>query len=88
MGQIGSKLEVVSKFRAPMNGGQSGIGLPHSTTLTRGIASHSFREVVECGSPMPLLLLQSASTFPFIGAILRQFRIFEELRLLTAAATP
>src|SRR5262245_54246612 len=33
---------------------KSGIGLPHSTTLSRRIARHSFREVVECGSPMPL----------------------------------
>jgi hypothetical protein len=39
---------------------KSGMGLPHSTTLARSIAPHSFREVVECGSPMPLL-------FPFPG---------------------
>jgi hypothetical protein len=30
---------------------KSGIGLPHSTTLARITACHSFREVVECGSP-------------------------------------
>ena len=30
------------------------MGLPRSTTLSRPIARHSFREVVECGSPMPL----------------------------------
>jgi hypothetical protein len=33
---------------------KSGIGLPHSTTLARITARHGFREVVECGSPMPL----------------------------------
>jgi hypothetical protein len=33
---------------------ESGIGLPHSTTLARIRACHSFREVEECGSPMPL----------------------------------
>jgi hypothetical protein len=33
---------------------ESGIGLPHSTTLARAIARYYFREVVECGSPMPL----------------------------------
>jgi hypothetical protein len=35
-------------------GNKSGIGLPHSTTLARSIAPRFFREVVECGSPMPL----------------------------------
>ena len=39
------------------NAGQSGIGLPHSTTLARLRACYFFREVVECGSPMPLSLL-------------------------------
>jgi len=33
---------------------ESGIGLPHSTTLARILACHSFREVVEFGSSMPL----------------------------------
>jgi hypothetical protein len=33
---------------------KSGTGLPHSTTLARITACHSFREVVGCGSPMPL----------------------------------
>ena len=33
---------------------KSGIGPLHSTTLARSIAHHSLREVVECGSPMPL----------------------------------
>jgi hypothetical protein len=33
---------------------QSGIGLPHSRTLSRFLARQSIREVLECGSPMPL----------------------------------
>ena len=33
---------------------ESGIGLPHSKTLPRWTAGYSFREVLECGSPMPL----------------------------------
>jgi hypothetical protein len=36
---------------------KSGIGLPHSKTLPRWIARLFFREVVECGSPMPLSFL-------------------------------
>jgi hypothetical protein len=36
--------------------GKSGIGLPHSKTLARISAGHFVREVVECGSPMPLSL--------------------------------
>jgi hypothetical protein len=35
---------------------QSGMGLPHSTTLARRIACHAYGEVMECGSPMPILL--------------------------------
>jgi hypothetical protein len=33
---------------------ESGIGLPHSKRLPRRLARHSFHEVLECGSPMPL----------------------------------
>jgi hypothetical protein len=33
---------------------ESGIGLPHSKTLTRIPKRHELREVLECGSPMPL----------------------------------
>jgi hypothetical protein len=33
---------------------ESGIGPPHSKTLSRPIAALSFREVLECGGPMPL----------------------------------
>jgi len=33
---------------------QSGMGLPHSKTPARFLACHSVREVLECGSPMPL----------------------------------
>jgi hypothetical protein len=40
---------------------KSGIGLPHSMTLARVRACHWVREVVECGSPMPLLLLEEVS---------------------------
>jgi hypothetical protein len=49
----------------PTNGGQSGRGQPHSKTLLRRIACHFFREVVECGSPMPLSLLPCAPAAPF-----------------------
>jgi hypothetical protein len=38
---------------------KSGEGLPHSKTLARLRARYSYREVVECGSPMPLLRLDS-----------------------------
>jgi hypothetical protein len=30
------------------------MGLPHSKTLARSIGRHYVRQVVECGSPMPL----------------------------------
>jgi hypothetical protein len=33
---------------------QSGMGLPHSTTLARHLTRNIFRKVLECGSPMPL----------------------------------
>jgi len=33
---------------------KSGMGLPHSTTLSRIRVCRSFRQVVERGSPMPL----------------------------------
>jgi hypothetical protein len=33
---------------------ESGRGQPHSKTLSRRIARHSFREVLECGCPLPL----------------------------------
>jgi hypothetical protein len=39
---------------AELYGSESGMGLPYSKTLPRRIARHSFREVLECGSPMPL----------------------------------
>jgi len=35
------------------------MGLPHSTTLSRRIARHFIREVVECGCPLPLYLHSS-----------------------------
>ena len=33
---------------------ESGRGQPHSKTLSRRIARPSFREVLECGCPLPL----------------------------------
>jgi len=39
---------------------ESGMGLPHSKTLSRRIARHSLREVLECGCPLPLWA-------PFVG---------------------
>src|SRR6266850_5467967 len=33
---------------------ESGRGQPHSKTLSRWIARYSFREVLECGCPLPL----------------------------------
>jgi len=35
---------------------ESGIGLPHSKTLTRPTARNDLRKVLECGSPMPLFV--------------------------------
>jgi hypothetical protein len=35
-------------------GNESGRGQPHSKTLSRRNARHSFREVLECGYPLPL----------------------------------
>jgi hypothetical protein len=66
----GGKVERFGEIRLPKNRGQSGIGLPHSKTLARSIAPHSFREVLECGSPLPLLSLRSAITFLFVGLML------------------
>jgi hypothetical protein len=42
------------------NGDESGRGQPHSKTLARRIARDSFREVLECGCPLPLLKVCSA----------------------------
>jgi hypothetical protein len=35
---------------------KSGRGQPHSKTLSRRIARPSFREVLECGCPLPLCI--------------------------------
>jgi len=35
------------------------MGLPHSKTLSRLQKRHYFRQVLECGSPMPLSLMMS-----------------------------
>jgi hypothetical protein len=37
------------------------MGLPHSTTLARIAGCRSVREIVECGSPMPLLTQETIS---------------------------
>jgi hypothetical protein len=64
-----------------MNGTQSGRGLPHSKTLARRIARPSFREVLECGSPMPISLLPYARVAAFLCLIPLYFGV-----LLTLAA--
>src|SRR6266850_6692330 len=59
----------VADFRLPTNEGQSGRGQPHSKTLSRGIARRSFREVLECGCPLPLSLRSSAGTVSFVRVL-------------------
>jgi hypothetical protein len=53
-GRAGSRRAEGLVERMPQSSRESGMGLPHSTTLSRAIARLSFREVVECGSPMAL----------------------------------
>ena len=67
-----------------MNGSQSGIGLPHSTTSRKEWGAMLRASVVEYGSPMPLFVLQSAIIFPFIGIMLLRLGV---LVLLASAAT-
>jgi hypothetical protein len=55
--------------RLPTNGGQSGGGQPHSKTLPRWTARLSFREVLECGCPLPLSPLLSRVA-PFLSHML------------------
>ncbi len=38
---------------------KSGRGQPHSRTLSRVIGAHYFRQVLECGCPLPLWLYGS-----------------------------
>src|SRR6266581_261454 len=52
------------RFHLRADGGQSGRGQPHSKTLSRGVARHFFREVLECGCPLPLFLLATALLSP------------------------
>jgi hypothetical protein len=50
---------------------QSGTGLPHSKTLPRPPGPSCFRQVLECGSPVPLSLELPALTArldPTLGA--------------------
>jgi hypothetical protein len=44
-----------SFFSVRNNAIESGMGLPYSKTLARVKAGHVVREVMDCGSPMPLL---------------------------------
>jgi len=46
------------------------------------VSSHSVREVVECGSPMPLLQVQSAHIAPLIGSCCSIFEFGCSLRRL------
>jgi hypothetical protein len=61
---------------------QSGREQPHSKTLSRQIARCSFREVLECGCPLPLLLSASTGTVSFVGLMPVRFGI---AGLLTSA---
>jgi hypothetical protein len=47
---------------------KSGRGQPHSKTLSRWIACQSFREVLECGCPLPLSLLPNEARLANQGA--------------------
>src|SRR6266850_1650430 len=74
----------VADFRLPTNGGQSGRGQPHSKTLSRRVARRSFREVLECGYPLPLLFLRSARAVPFLAIMPLDLGV---AGLLTSGAT-
>jgi hypothetical protein len=74
---------VFYRIRLATKGSESGIGLPHSKTLARRVMFDSFREVLECGSPMPLWRL-SLSVPPFPGIMLLDSRVWI---LLTLVAT-
>jgi hypothetical protein len=60
------------------------MGLPHSTTLARIPKRRYFRQVLQWGRPMPLLLLQSVIAFPFVGHMLLFLGVWI---LLTSAAS-
>jgi hypothetical protein len=45
------------------------MGLPHSKTLSRRRAGNSFREVLECGSPMPLSSISVTFRFRFFDLV-------------------
>jgi len=64
---IGLMLLYVGVWILSTNERQSGRGQPHSKTLSRRIARCSFREVLECGCPLPLSLWASTGTVSFIG---------------------
>jgi hypothetical protein len=58
--------------------------LPHSKTLSPLLACHYRREVLECGSPMPLSLFEAAIALPFVAPKPLRFGVSV---LLTSAAT-
>src|SRR5262249_14232239 len=51
------------EYWLPANGGQSGIGLPHSKTLRNMWRALCRGSVLECGSPMPLSQLTRPARF-------------------------
>src|ERR1051325_8563310 len=61
----GGMMDAARRFRARVTSGrliQSGRGLPHSKTLARYLAPSKSRQVLECGSPLPLSLRRVNST--------------------------
>src|SRR5262245_19689576 len=58
---------------------ESGMGLPHSKTLSRRLARHSFCEVLECGCPLPL-------STPFVCGLITLFSQFSPVRSISHCA--
>jgi hypothetical protein len=58
----------------PTNRSQSGRGQPHSKTLPRRITRYSFREVLECGCPLPLFFaaVRTSRSVPWPHPALRR----------------
>src|SRR5215510_11203000 len=68
---------MIELWSLPENGSQSGRGQPHSRTLSRRIACYSFREVLECGCPLPLSFGLLTRAAPSIGLTRSsEFRFF------------
>jgi hypothetical protein len=51
------------------------MGATHSTKRAQRPERGSFRQVLECGSPMPLLLLQSTIPSLFVSIIMQLFGV-------------